>query len=103
MHVIGTILNAYMPSGAECEEKLEDLMAEIKRNYLALGQKKPADNRKPPSRKSTSEGRFFTCLWLDCGQIGWDKTQFIEKNTKKLEKPLFSFENSGYFGGRYRT
>lgn len=40
MHVIGTILNTYTPSEAECEEKLGDLMAEIKKELPLLRTKK---------------------------------------------------------------
>ena len=64
--------------------------------------KKRIKNKQPLSGKGASRERRFACLRLSCGQEQFEEMKRGEK-PKKLKKPLFSFENSGFDGGRYRT
>ena len=66
--------NVCAPTEEECEQKLAELIQEMKKKLGSFGsRKKRAENRKPPSGKALPERGDFSCLWLLYGQKQFDK------------------------------
>ena len=61
--------NVHAPTEEECEQKLAELIKEMKKELGSFGsRKKRAENRKPPSGKAIPEGGDFSVLFLLYGQ-----------------------------------
>ena len=90
--------NVHAPTEEECEQKLAELIKEMKKELGSFGsRKKRAENRKPPSGKAIPEGGDFSCLWLLCGQKQFGKIARGRKQIKKQQKTVVFSRKQRFF------